>query len=754
MATRVESNEPPPQNSAVDDFLQDAKDNFKTGYDASAEMRNLMALDLDFYLSKQWPEGVVSERQRDRRPSLTINRIPQFVSQVVSGIVGSRPGIQYNPLDNGATPETAEALEDVARTIQIASGADVAYGMGALYQCIMGFGAWEVGTEYASDDNDEQVIVINEISNPLGIILDPSSITMDGSDNRFGFKIVDMGKREFQKRWGSAAMDNWNIFIQSQARDDHWMPEGRVRVCQYYYLKDEWQDTTIFMMPDVSKGGQPTRKSLPTTDFNQFIKDLGMTPDTLSENEGWKILGERKVKRSQCYSAIITPTQILEGKGDEGEVFPCSHIPIVQVLGERLNANGRIVTRGMVRDGIDPQTMYNFWANAMTELIATAPRAPYIGYAGQFKGYENKWNTAHLRNYAYLEAKPLALPNGQVAGLPQRQQFDPMIGSVVQAYNQSANDLKAVMGIFDASLGAPGPEQTGRAILARQQQSEVGNAHYKANHNLSIHYTGELLLEMIPRVYAPHRILKVIGIDEGMRQIILSSGGQAKLPPWMDQDAITEAQGVQAIYDPAVGRYSVSISVGTFYDSRRQEAIQTLLQLVQAFPQMAVMVSDIIVENLDQPWANRLAKRLRDKFQLDSAGGPQIPPQAQQQMQQMAKELQQLKLQQAGDVIAGQTRLSETAMKLQTQKDIATLQAGTQLATQGEKVRADVTMHQAEMAQEMLNMAHEATTATMPQPMAPPEPQGPPQAPPAPAAPSSTPPPSGPTGPTPTEGGQ
>jgi 1-acyl-sn-glycerol-3-phosphate acyltransferase len=36
------------------------------------------------------------------------------------------------------------------------------------------------------------------------------------------------------------------------------------------------------------------------------------------------------------------------------------------------------VGRGMVRDAIDPQKMYNFWASSIAEAVALAPKAPWV----------------------------------------------------------------------------------------------------------------------------------------------------------------------------------------------------------------------------------------------------------------------------------------------------------------------------------------------------------------------------------------
>jgi hypothetical protein len=71
------------------DILDQAKDDFKRAYDAESAQRKVSQDDLEFaVLGKQWPEDVESQREREGRPCLTINRLPAFLKQVTND---SRP---------------------------------------------------------------------------------------------------------------------------------------------------------------------------------------------------------------------------------------------------------------------------------------------------------------------------------------------------------------------------------------------------------------------------------------------------------------------------------------------------------------------------------------------------------------------------------------------------------------------------------------------------------------------------------------
>src|SRR5689334_12854857 len=66
------------------------------------EEKNLLEAyeDLRFRAGQQWPAQVLSERTAEGRPVLTINRIPQFVRQVMGDMRQMRPSIKTVPVDS------------------------------------------------------------------------------------------------------------------------------------------------------------------------------------------------------------------------------------------------------------------------------------------------------------------------------------------------------------------------------------------------------------------------------------------------------------------------------------------------------------------------------------------------------------------------------------------------------------------------------------------------------------------------------
>ena len=408
---------------------------------------------------------------------------------------------------------------------------------------------------------------------------------------------------------------------------EEWMPEGSVRVAEYFYLEEEKQQMALVETMEGERVRIP-RSSLPAD------------PEEL---ESLTIVAEREVVLRKVRWALINAVEILEGSDDktEGMEWPGKYIPIIPVLGDEININGVKDYRGIVRDSQDPQRMYNYWVSAQTEMIALAPRAPFIGAEGQFEGHSAKWDTANTRNYPYLEYKQTSL-SGQVAPPPARQPFEPPIQAMTMAIAQSDNDLKSTGGFNDASLGIRGAQESGRAIRSRQQQDEMANSHYLDNLGRAVRQVGRILVDLIPKIYDVARVVRILGEDNNDRNVMVFSG-QENQPSATQEPQLPP--GVDGIYDLNVGRYDVTVSVGPSFQTRRQEAVDSLIQFVQSYPDAFPMIGDLLAENMDWPGAKQVAARLKKMLppQLrDDMDPRQVPPAVQAHLQQLEQQLQQV----------------------------------------------------------------------------------------------------------------
>lgn len=660
-------------------------------FTAAAENENRIRVDaledLRFRAGDQWDEAIAKQRAVDQRPCLTINRLPQFIRQITNDQRQNRPAIEVSPVDDGGDVDTAKIIQGVIRHIEQDSNADAAYDTAFMSAVTHGFGYFRLVTEYEAPDSFDQCIKFKRVRNPFTVYMDPSYQEADGSDAGWGFVVEDYSKDEYKAKWPKsklAGMSDWSSTGDSPA---DWVTKDGCRIAEYFYK--EYKQRTLVKL---SNGVVDFKDELPSVE--ELAKD------------NLTIIAERDVPHPVVKWCIINGIEILETTEWLGR-----WIPIIPVLGDELDIDGEKKLEGIVRHAKDPQRMYNYWASAETETIALAPRAPYIGAEGQFEGKEEQWRQANVKNFAYLEYKPKTL-NGDALPPPQRNTYEPPVQAITQARMQANDDLKATTGIYDPSLGNRSNERSGKAILARQNQAHVGNFHFVDNLARAIKYAGRQLVDLIPRVYDTPRVLRIIGDDGAPSTVKVNQ----------------KPSDGQPLYDLTVGRYDVVVSSGPSYATKRQQAVEAMLDLSQSYPAIVQLAGDLMVKNMDWPGAREISERLRKALPPGVAEpkpgeqGQAIPPQVQQQMEQMGQMVdaltQQLnaakdELQSKSNEIASKERIAvaeiqsseyKKAMELRTQERIAGIQTTMDAQVQLEKVDADQAKH-------ALGVAHERDQA-------------------------------------------
>src|SRR5689334_10506547 len=97
------------------DILEEARKGLKECIDEDATLRAQMLDDLKFATLEQWPEDIRKERENDPengpRPCLTIDKLNQYIVQVVNDMRQGKPGINVRPQDDNADIETAKVLK-------------------------------------------------------------------------------------------------------------------------------------------------------------------------------------------------------------------------------------------------------------------------------------------------------------------------------------------------------------------------------------------------------------------------------------------------------------------------------------------------------------------------------------------------------------------------------------------------------------------------------------------------------------------
>jgi hypothetical protein len=628
------------------DKLDEDKAAFKLAVDAEAQQRKESLEALKFSrMGEQWPEEVKRQRERDGRPCLTINRHPSFAKQVLNDARQNRPSIMVHPVDGG-DKETANILNGLIRNIQNISRADIVYDTALESAVYGGVGYMVVRNDYTYEDSFDQDILIERVGNPFSIYGDPRSKEADSSDWNSAFIVDTMSKSQFKKRWkGSTAADF------SDEQDELtalWFEGDNVKVAERWW-REEVQTKLLKLV-----GGSIMFEEEFLKSKDLFIA-RGMTVD-----------GERPTKTYKVGQRIISGTDILEENEWRGK-----YIPIVPIYGEEVNIEGKRHFHGLFKFAMDPQRMFNFWRTAATETVALAPRIPFIGALGQFNTDANKWDTANTANHAFIEYDPV---NG--APPPQRQPNPTVDAGALQEALNAADDMKAILGIYDASLGARSNETSGRAIMARQREGDVSTFNFMDNLNRGIEHLGRIIVDLIPKVYTTERIIRCIKEDGStyavpVNQPVIPQQGQDQAPGQPVEQfeaAPEEVPGLTKLFDLTTGKYDVTVSAGPSFTSKREESAEQMMEFIRVFPQAAPLIGDLLAKNLDWPGSEEVAARLKAMLPPQANGQinqavQQLQQQLQQQGQQAGQQIQQLGNENQQLKVANANKQGELALK-------------------------------------------------------------------------------------------
>lgn len=691
--------EAPESDDPNERIIKQALDDFKEAKDGDQD-RELRKADLRFTLGDsdnnwQWPDELLRARQNPGqpiRPCLTINKTAEHVRQVTNDQRQNKPSIKVRPANDKARPDAADVYAGIIRNIEYASNAQSAYNTACDHQVPSGLGYFRILTEYCDDNSFDQDLRITRVLNPYTIWDDPFIQTPEGSDRRYAFIAVDIPTEQFKQEYPGAVPANW-----PSDDSDGWVSKDSVRIAEYYYY-------------------QYTKRELWELATGAVVFADEATPEMAN-----LVMRRRQVTARQVRWCKLTAFSILDQQDLKGQ-----YIPLIRVVGDEYMVDGERVIKGLTRNAKDPQRLFNYYRSSEAEVIGQQPKAPYVGYVGQFEGHAEEWKTANVTGKAYLEVNLVGDPaTGQALPLPQRQPPPVISAAFVQGAANASDDIKSATGQYDASLGARSNETSGIAIQRRQQEGDVSTYHYGDNLANGIRFGGVILVDLIPLYYGKRKVARILG-EDGKDSFVRLNSDQ--------QEAVESVEGedgaIEKIYNLSVGKYDVAITVGPSYTTKRLESQDFMTSLAQAYPDIMAKAGDIVIRNFDVAGAEMIADRLKKflppQVTAGETTGQQDPNQIITELQQQQQMLEQ-GLQQAEQLY---TQVQEQLKQLSeenSQLKVANANKSGEIEVKRDKVAADLMMEQMR-AEAQENTARieaavrrfEAVTAAITQQMQPP----------------------------------
>ena len=600
-----------------DNILQSMRDFRARAEDYWHDIYEQAADDIEFCVNKeaQWDAAARKSRADAGRPCVTINKIASFVHQQTNALRANKMTLNAIPVDDGDVGK-AEIQDAMLEYVLKSSRADIATDWAGGRAIMGGFGFYRVTTEYENELSFNQNIKVKRIENPQSTYLSPEIKCPFGSDATKAITGEWMSKDEFKRQFPD--FEAVSVDDITEAMD--WQSEDTVFVAEYYRV--EYVQDTLYQLADG------------TTLLKSKIDEYEGDPNL-------EIVNERKTQTKTIMWYKCSRDAVLE----QTEI-KADFIPIILVVGDEQWVKNKRYWNSLITNAKDPQIIYNYARTVQLEQLQKAGNRPWVADGESIEGYESYWADANNPNLTFLPYKSVG-ENGQQYAPPFMA--TPYQGSpdLMREVLTSADEIKGTTNIHDASLGAQGNEISGKAIMARQRQSDQGNFHFLDNFKRAYEHLGRVLLSMIPHYYDTPRVLRITQDDEVYKTLVVNMPPDSPLVQKYEKELKDAEIGINGLYnDVTVGKYDIRIAAGADYNTQREEAREVLIELGRAYPALMEIAGDLIIRAFDFPDADKISERLKmllpPQLKGDEEGeAPPMPPELQQQIQQMQQQMQQ-----------------------------------------------------------------------------------------------------------------
>lgn len=591
--------------SKQEDLLAEIRTDFTYHKDYWRDNYELASIDMQYMACDGWSSE--DKASRANRPMVWPDELSQYVKQHNNSVRQNAGAMKVTPKGSGATDQDAQHRAGYIRGIEHASSAQAIYDSAGESAAMCAFGFFRVKlkkTLQHSSGKWYQEPRLARIPNWYTSYPDPDAREADFSDSRRWFVLDSMRQKAFGRRFSTA-----------------------------------------------------TRKSFTKNDID--LAADWFSGDNMVVAEAWRAEGDEWPYKVTQY--IVDGVEILKKNDWIG-----GWIPIIGVFGEELyvpkGGETKRIFMSLIRRALGGQKSLAFAASQELEEFGLSPRAPLQGWEGTFDARKHK--NLHKVPTAFVEFQIPKNWNAQWGPppLPTRPQFTPQIQAYEAAIERWRRSIQSAVG------GNPMPtdvqkinDKSGVALDKIKQGGDVGSFHLTDNLNRAKTNAGRQINELITKLAASDSLppeVAVIKKDQTHAIVKAISSGQ-----------LTEGEGGDDYMVADRGEFDVSLSVGASYESQRDqqdEFLDSLVQNISGFdfiaPQQKAQIVGIAMKL--KPALGVVGEEIAKILNPPQDPNKQIPPEAQQAIQQaqgqvaeLSAVLQKLLLERQGKVIEQQGKL-------------------------------------------------------------------------------------------------
>lgn len=556
---------------------------FQSAVDSGQRWREEAKEDYEFMAGKQWTDKELQTFQDTGRPTITINRIKPLLN-ILSGYQRlNRYDIDFLGRTNDDV-ELCQVRRGITKYVMDRCDYDTVESQVFMDCAIGGVGWFNVRYKFDHEIQDGEAVI--ERVDPFGLYVDPEAHELDFSDAKFLIRAKWVGKDELKQVYPEQADAIENNFALYDTTENE--SEQRIEIDPLYYSGE--------------------------------LKKVRVVECWYKERE----LQQVATATGQIVQIPVTAVKLcvfFDRTLLEEIPSPYQHgeFPYVPMLYHYYGVGD--TPAGFVRDLKDPQRELNKRRVQELHLLDTSANGGgFIEEGAMTPDQESEFKRMNNIPGHYQKVLPTALTGGKIQ---EREPKNPP-AAIIQAQQQSAEDLKSISGINESLLGVDVPSQaSGRAIELRQKQAVTHLATIFDNLRRAKKKIANLLwgrrghAGVIPQFYTAEKVYRVEG-ENGQQFVTVN-----------EQIAVQDPVAgtiIKTMNDLSQGEFDIVIADVEASATHRQAQMWSLVDAVSKLQIPADLIFDTIVDLSDLPKKNDIKMRWQQRQQ-------QQQEQAQQQWQ-------------------------------------------------------------------------------------------------------------------------
>lgn len=558
--------------------LDDIKRFHDKAYSANQVTREQSSDDLVFYWITQWDDQLLSDSQLAYRGEFNILR--KAGRQIMADLRLNPVQPDFHPKDE-AREDDAELMDGLYRADDRKLATQEAYDYATQDAVVCGFGAWEMYTEYATNQvgDSNQVIkrrYIPEANNTC--FFDPNATHLDKSDANYVsvlYKYSEDGYKDLVHDLTGEDIDKVQMSQFDSPEQSYAFPwtaeQSKVYVVSFFH-REKVKDKVITFEDPL---GQPI--ILKESSIEELIDDL--------VDGGYTVVSEKEIERWQITKYIASGNEILSS-----EIIAGENLPIIPCYGEHVpQIEGEEYWCGITRLAKDPQRLRNFQMSYLADIVSRSPRPKPIFAPEQIEGFEFMYEENGAdNNYPYLlqnrtDGAGNDIPLGPLAVMPE-QTMPQALAVSIDLTRQAVEDV-ANPGI---SQDVADPDLSGKAVIALQSRMDQQSYIYQHNAKHAKKRDAEVYASIASQIHDTPKKLSIQTEDGTLKSVDL-------MRVVIDEDTGEPV----TLNDLTNMEFDVYADIGQTYQTQKQQTLEQLTTMSASLSDMDPLKNILTMKALE-----------------------------------------------------------------------------------------------------------------------------------------------------------